>query len=262
MAPKNPAPENDGVEITENAILGGRVSFRQPAAGYRAAIDPVLLAASIPACRGETVLDVGCGAGAAGLCLAARVPGVRVCGIDLQADLVRLAVRNVQANDMIGRVDFMRGDLLTPPPRFAAGSFHHVMANPPYELAGAGNVSPDLGKAVASVEGEARLRDWLKFCLRMVRPKGTVTLIHRADRLDDLLSVMGEGLGGLAVFALWPSGSVGGRKPKPAKRVLVRGRKGVSAPLRLLPGLILHGKDGDFTPEAEAILRHAEELPF
>jgi tRNA1(Val) A37 N6-methylase TrmN6 len=241
--------------VSEDAVLGGRVRLFQPVTGYRAAIDPVLLAASIQAGAGDKVLDVGCGVGAAALCLATRVAEVRVSGIEVQRDLVRLAMQNVGENAMTGRVDIMRGDLLAPPPRLAPGGFDHVMANPPFEAAGTGNVPPDASKAVASVEGEADLADWVSFCLRMVRRKGSVTFIHRADRLDELLAAMREGLGELAVFPLWP-----GISGKAAKRVLVRGRKGVSGPLAMMPGLVLHGEGGAFTPEADVILRDAGPL--
>ena len=122
--------------VAEDALLGGRVRLVQPAEGYRAAIDPVFLAAAVPAATGETVLDVGAGAGAAALCLAARLPEVRVCGVELAPDLVRLAVGNAGLNGLAGRVEFMAGDLLRPPARLAAGTFDHVMANPPYLPAG------------------------------------------------------------------------------------------------------------------------------
>ena len=240
---------------TEDTILGGRVQITQPVTGYRAAIDPVLLAASINARSGEKVLDVGCGVGAAALCLAARLADVGVSGIEVQRDLLRLALQNAQANEMTGRVDFMGGNLLAPPPRLTPASFDHTMANPPFEAAGTGNAPPDGGKAIANVEGEARLADWVSFCLLMVRHKGSVTFIHRADRLDELLAAMCRGLGELVVFPLW-SGNSG----KAAKRVLVRGRKGVSAPLALMPGLVLHGQGGAYTAEAECILRDAGPL--
>ncbi len=221
------AAEFADIDVTEDRILGGRIVIHQPAEGYRAAIDPVLLAAAIPAGAGETVLDVGCGVGTAALCLAARVPEARICGIELQPVLVHLAADNIHDNGLDGRVAVLHGDLMDPPPDLAAGGFDHVMANPPFAEPGTGNVSPHAGKAVASVEGEADLIAWVKFCARMTKPKGTVTFIHRADRLDELLAAMAERLGDLTVFPLWP-----GESGKPAKRLMVRGRKGVSAPLR------------------------------
>lgn len=247
--------------VTVDGVLGGRLRIRQPAAGYRAAIDPVLLAAAVPARAGERVLDAGCGVGTAGLCLAVRVVGVRVSGIDLQRDLVALAAASARDNGLAERVDFMAGDLLRPPPRLAAGTFDHVMANPPFAAAGRGHPPPDPAKAAAAVEGEARLADWLRFCLVMVRPKGSVTIVHRADRLDELLALMRQGLGELTVFPLWPGGApAADGRARPAKRVIVSGRKGVAAPLSLLPGLVLHAADGAYTEAAERVLRDGAPL--
>ncbi|MEE8275914.1 MAG: methyltransferase domain-containing protein [Alphaproteobacteria bacterium] len=244
--------------LAEDALLGGRVRLLQPAEGYRAAIDPVFLAAAVPAAGGETVLAVGAGAGAAALCLAARVVDVRVCGIEIAPDLVRLAARSAGLNGLGGRVDFTAGDLLRPPARLAAETFDHVMANPPYLPAGRGNPPPDAAKAAAHVEGAAGLEDWLGFCVAMVRPKGSVTLIHRADRLDAVLAALRGRAGGIVVFPLWPGGPDAGQRP--AKRVIVRALKGAAAPLRLAPGLVLHEAGGAFTPEAEAVLRDAGGL--
>ena len=256
----SPVPEA-AAAISEDALLGGRVRLRQPVAGLRAAIDPVLLAAAVPAAPGDTVLDVGSGAGAAALCLAARVSGVRVCGVEIQRDLVRLAFVNAKANGFADRLDFVVGDLLRPAPRLAAGSFHHVMANPPFGTRGHGTAPPDPGKATAAIEGEAAFEDWLGYCLRMVRPKGTVTVIHRAERVDEVLAAMRGQLGGIVVFPLWPGpAAVRGAGEKPAKRVIVRGRKGAATPLRLAPGLVLHDAGGAYTPEAEAILRDGRGL--
>jgi tRNA1(Val) A37 N6-methylase TrmN6 len=250
-----PGPGIETPAVSRDALLGGRVTVLQPVTGYRAAIDPVFLAAAVSATAGERVLDVGAGVGTAALCLAARVPGIKVSGIEVQRDLVRLAMRNADINGLSGSADFMRGSLLEPPLRLAPGSFHHVMANPPFVEAGRGNQPPDPGKAAANVEGAAGIGDWLRFCLLMARSKGSVTLIHRADRLDDVLAAMRGHLGEIVVFPLWPGG--GG---KPAKRVIVRGRKGLVTPMRLTPGLILHETDGAFTAAAEAVLRDAGGL--
>jgi len=238
-----------GPATTDDTLLGGRVRLAQPEQGYRVAIDPVFLAASVPAGPGDMVLDVGAGVGAAALCLAWRESGCQVRGIELQRDLVRLAQRNIDLNGFTGRVEVMIGDLLRPPPRLAPSSFHHVMANPPFLPAEAATRPPNRGRAAAHVEGEAALADWLRFCLTMARPKGTITFIHRADRLEALLGELRARAGDIVVFPLWPGGS------KPASRVLVRARKEVGAPTRLAAGLVLHEPDGRYTPAAEAILR-------
>ena len=241
-------------EASEDALLGGRVRLLQPAEGYRAAIDPVLLAAAVPAGPGERVLDLGSGTGAAALCLAMREPSCRVSGLERELALVRLAQDSARLNGVAQRVEFMVGDLLAPPPRLAPGSFHHVMANPPYLPAGSGTLSPHPLKAAAMAEGEAGLIDWVKAALTMARSKGTVTFIHRADRIDDVLAAFAGRAGELVVYPLWPE--VG----RPAKRVLVRVRKDVAAPARLAPGLVLHGPHGGFTEAAEAVLRDGAGL--
>ena len=240
--------------ITEDRLLSGRVRLRQPANGYRAAIDPVFLAAAVAAEPQQLVLDVGCGPGAAMLCLAARAPHCRVVGLEMQRDLVRLAGDNTILNAMETRVSVMIGDLLHPPPRLSPGAFDHVMANPPFNERGRAIPSVDLGKADATIEGDADLGAWVRFSLAMVRPKGTVTFIHRADRIDALLAQIAGRAGEVVVFPLW------GGQGRAATRVLVRARKQIAAPARLAPGLVLHEPDGRFTAAADAVLREGRGL--
>jgi tRNA1(Val) A37 N6-methylase TrmN6 len=200
------------------------------------------------------VLDIGCGAGAAMLCLAARVPTCRVTGLELQASLARLAGDNAALNGFAERVAAVRGDLLSPPPRLAPASFDHAMANPPFLDPATGTRSPHAGKAAANVEGDADLTAWVGFALTMLRSKGTVTFVHRADRLDFLMAALAGRAGEIVVFPLWPAAG------KPAKRVLVRAGKGVATPTRLAAGLVLHHADGRYTEAAEAVLRGAAAL--
>jgi tRNA1(Val) A37 N6-methylase TrmN6 len=239
---------------SEDGLLGGRLRLRQPTTGYRIAIDPVFLAAAIPAEAADHVLDMGCGVGAAALCLAARLPGCRITGIEFQRDLVRLAGDNIELNGLSSRLSVMLGDLLRLPPRLSPGAFDHVMANPPYLEASAASSPPDAGKAAANLEGAADLAAWVRIALAMVRPKGTVTFIHRADRIEDLLAHLAGRAGGIALYPLWAGAG------KPAKRIIVRARKQIATPTLFLPGMVLHRADGRFTPEAEAILRDAVAL--
>jgi tRNA1(Val) A37 N6-methylase TrmN6 len=241
---------------SEDSLLGGCVRIRQPRNGARAAIDPVFLAAAIPAEPGQLVLDIGSGSGAASLCLAARVPLCRVVGLELQPDLARLAGDNVAAYGMGGRIAVIAGDLLRPPPALAAGSFDHVMANPPLLVRGRAILPSIAAKAAAAIEGEAGLDDWIRFAVRMARPKGSITFVHRADRVDALLGYLASRVGGIVVFPLWPAAG------RDASRVLVRARKQIAAPARLAAGLVLHEADGRFTAAAQAVLRHGEALPL
>lgn len=236
-------------------LLGGRIRLVQPERGYRAAVDPVLLAAAVPAGAGEHVLDLGAGVGAASLCLAARVPGCRVTGIELQPDLAALAAGNAEASGLAGRVRVLRGDLLAPPPELAAlaGRFDHVMANPPYLKAGAHTPPPDAGRAAAHGEGAADLAEWVACSARMLRPRGTVTFVHRADRFDELTALLRRHFGAIVLFPLWP------RPGSPARRVLVRARLGARGPAAVEAGLVLHA-DAGYTAEAAAVLRDAAAL--
>jgi tRNA1(Val) A37 N6-methylase TrmN6 len=140
-------------QLTLDRLLGGRVLLSQPAHGYRVAIDPILLAAAVPALWGERVLDAGAGTGAAALCLATRVPGCKVVGLELQRALQQIATANVTHNDLGLRVEMLVGDLANPPPRFVWGSFDHVMTNPPYLAAEAPVRAHDQSGASAHVAG-------------------------------------------------------------------------------------------------------------
>lgn len=237
-----------------DTLLGGQVGLYQPEGGYRVAVDPVLLAASVPAASAERLLDIGTGSGAAALCFAHRVPGSRVTGLELHPEMAALARRNVELNDMKGCVAILEGDLLRPPRELEGGGFDHVIANPPYLPAERADPPPDALKAVANIEGEATLSDWVDFAIRMCKPRGAVTFVHRADRLDELLFQFHGRAGGIVIFPLWP-------KPgREAKRVIVRARPGVKTPTRLSPGLLLHNDDGDYTEEAMSILRDGGAL--
>jgi tRNA1(Val) A37 N6-methylase TrmN6 len=248
----DPAP----APVSHDSLLGGRVRIIQPRDGARVAIDPIFLAAAIPAKPGQVVLEIGCGSGAASLCLAARVPGSRVVALELQPDLARLAGDNVAANGLEERVAVIAGDLLRPPPGLAAGAFDHVMANPPFLEGGRATMPSNPAKAAAAIEGEAGLGAWVRFAVTMARSKGSVTFVHRADRLDALLAHMAGRAGEIVVFPLWPAAG------RDAGRVLVRARKQVAAPARVAAGLVLHEADGRFTAAADRVLRDGAALPL
>jgi tRNA1(Val) A37 N6-methylase TrmN6 len=240
--------------LTDDHLLGGRVRFSQPARGYRVALDPVLLAAAVPARAGERVLDAGAGTGAASLCLAARLPECRIVGLELQRPLQRIASHNVTQNGLDARVEMVEGRLERPPPRLAAASFDHVMTNPPYLAASGASPSPDRERALAYVETSLDLAGWLAGCLRTLRHDGCLTLIHRADRLSEVLAALLGRAGQVIVLPLWPAAG------RAAKRMLVQARKGARGPLRLLPGLVLHDEHGGFEPWLEDVLRHGRAL--
>lgn len=236
-------------ETTEDRLLDGRVRLVQPRDGYRAAIDPVLLAASVPARAGERIVDLGCGAGAVFACLAGRVAGIEVIGVERDPGMADLAYRTLAANGLCGRVETL--DLATLPATWEAGRVDHVAANPPYLPADRADPSPHPGRAAAGVEAGGDLADWTAVARRCLRHKGTLTLVHRADRLDDILAALARGFGSVVVFPLFP------KPERDATRVLVRAVRGGRAPLRLAAGLVLHAVDGRYTEPADAVLRGA-----
>jgi tRNA1(Val) A37 N6-methylase TrmN6 len=248
------APE----ELTTDAFLGGKLAIRQPKAGYRAGVDPVLLAAAVPARAAEAVLELGCGAGVASLCLGRRVEGVALAGIEVQPDYAALARENASANGIA--LEVVEGDLARMPSELRARSFDHVIANPPYFRRNAGTPARDAGRETAF--GEATpLVQWIDAGMRRLRPGGRFTLIQRADRLPDLLSAFDGRRVALTLLPVAP------RPGRAATLVILATVKGGRAPFRLLPPLVLHDgppheQDGkDYAPAIRAVLRDGTALP-
>jgi tRNA1(Val) A37 N6-methylase TrmN6 len=232
-------------ETTEDLLLGGRVRLEQPAEGLRAAIDAVLLAAAIPARAPEAVLELGCGTGAALLCLAARVPGLALHGVELDAGLAEMARRNAAG---LG-ASIVAGDI-----RGALPECRHAFANPPYWPGG--SASPIALRRNAAHEAEAGLEDWAGALARGLVRRGMASMILPAARFGQAAAALrGAGCGSLTMLPLWPRAGVA------AKRVILQAIKGGRGPDRLLSGLVLHEADGSFTAAAEAVLRHAQALP-
>jgi tRNA1(Val) A37 N6-methylase TrmN6 len=238
---------------TLDNFLGGRIKLIQPSDGYRAGIDPIFLAASLHPKPQERILDVGAGVGTAAISLAVRCPRAHIFGLEVQSDLVQLALTNIEANYVKDRVQMINGDLLSPPSFIKPNSFDHIMTNPPYYEYNRTQSSPDPGKAQANTE-TVDLGKWIKACLKMLKSKGVFTMIHRAERLSEILPHLRNRVGDLVIFPLWPGAN------KPARRILIQGRKNIRGEIRLAQGIMLHGGVEKYTPEAEAILRHAQAI--
>jgi tRNA1(Val) A37 N6-methylase TrmN6 len=241
-------------DVTQDALLGGRVRLLQPARGHRAGTDAVLLAAFAGARPGETVVDAGASTGAVGLMIAALVPGTRLVLVERDKSLAALAGENARANGLGDRARVAAADLLEPGSRRAAGlepgSADLVATNPPYLDPASSQRSPDPGRAAAHVL-EGGLRAWIRACAALLRDGGRLALVHRADRLPEILDALGAGLGGVALRFVHP------REGEPAHRLLLSAVKGSRAPLGVAPPLVLHDRAGAFTREAAALHRGA-----
>lgn len=242
-------------DLTRDVFLGGRLMIWQPRIGYRAATDPVLLAAAVGARPGDRVLELGCGVGVALLALGRRVPGVSLAGVERQAGYADLARRNAVENGLVARIE--TADIAALPASLKHG-FDHVMINPPYYPSTA-PAATNAGRAAARRE-ETPLADWVDVALKRLKPGGYVTLIHLAERLPAVLAGLESRAGSVAVKPLCA------RAGRPAGRVIVRARKGARGPFRLLAPLVMHNgthhaRDGnDFSLAAQALLRDGGAL--
>jgi tRNA1Val (adenine37-N6)-methyltransferase len=233
-------------------LLGGRVAHEQRADGHRTGIEPVLLAASIPAAPGARVLEGGCGSGAGLLCLAARVGAIGGVGIERDPALAALAAANIAANGFT-TLAVLNADIEQARP---AGLFDHAFANPPWHDP-AGTKAADARQEAARRRQEGLLARWAAGLARRLRHRGTLTFALAAPLLPEgLAALAGAGCGSPAVLPLWPRSGVA------ARLLLLRGVKGGRAPFRLLPGLVLHDTGSRYTAATEAILRDAAPLPF
>lgn len=243
-------------DFTDDAFLGGRIVVRQPARGYRAGVDAVLLAALTPDDFTGRVLDVGAGVGTVGLCIAARSPGAEVVLAERQADLLELANRNIEANGLAARVRAAHVDVTSHADAdgLSAESFEMVLANPPYHDDRSGTPAPNASKAASHAMASSDLESWARFMTRMAAPGAIVSVIHKAQSLPRLLAVLERRVGGLCIRPIHS------RAEAPALRVIVSGVKGSRAPLAILPAFVLHEPDGAFTAEAQAILRAGQAM--
>ncbi len=240
--------------ITDDQVLGGRVALRQRDQGYRSGLDAALLAAACDSGPGQRVIEAGCGVGGALLAAALRRPQSRFVGVERDPDARALAAENVALNGLGERVQIVLGDIERGFRALGLEVFDAVMANPPFFDDPTALRGPHPARAGAYL-ADGGLKAWTDFMLKAVREGGSLTLIHRADRLADILALLGTKAGSLRIRPVQPFAD------QPAKRVLVRAIKTGKAPLALLPPLVLHDRaGGKHRPEVEAILRGEAEM--
>ena len=233
-------------------FFGQQIRLAQSDTGHRAGTDAILLASLVEASEAGLVVDAGAASGAAGLCVARRFPSAKVRLIEIDQGQIALARQNIAMNDFSDRVEVLHGDLL--------GSYEErekqsltkeeadcVITNPPYLDAAAHRVSPDQDKSRAHMMPQEGLTNWLKSCAALLKPKGRLHMIHRADQLPEILSALPKNFGAIRIIPIHP------RDDQHATRLLLSATKNSRAPLTLVPGFILHEANGQFTTKAKAL---------
>jgi tRNA1(Val) A37 N6-methylase TrmN6 len=245
-------------ETSEDAILGGRLRVRQPLHGHRVGHDAILLAAATHARPGEHVVELGAGVGAAGLALAARVPQLNVTLIEIDTGLCALATNNARLNGLGDRVKTLALDAenvdALKAAGFSAGTIDRVLMNPPFHDPRRQNASPDPRRRLAHVGAPGLLSRWVATVAWLLQPRGVLTLIWRADELDDVVRALRIAFGDIAVQQVLP------RSGAPAIRVLVRAVKNGRETQIDYPALVLNNEHGQPTDPVEAVLRGGKTL--
>ncbi len=241
---------------SEITVLGQKVRLLQPAeGGFRTSLDSVMLAAACPAQEGDHVLDMGCGVGGASFCLLYRVPSAKLTGIEWEQTYLDLAVQNAALNNVTDRAVFIQSDIRNYKVE-GKPQYDHVMVNPPFSEAGEHFVSPDpiKAKALGHQDEDLTLDDWVRAAHRLVKSKGSFTIIYPSAGVDRIIRAMGKMFGAIEIIPLWPRVGVD------SKRVIIRARKDRQTPSVIKAGLVLHNEDGSYTNAAEAVLRGVQPL--
>jgi tRNA1(Val) A37 N6-methylase TrmN6 len=241
---------NQTLETTTDTLYQGRITLQQPRHGYRFGTDAMQLAGLINPRAGEHLLELGSGVGAVTLALAWRAQQQNIAadftGIELQEVLAELAVANAATNKLNAR--FVQGDITDKNLFNQLGRFDQVLCNPPFHPEGQSSPAGNAIKTTAHIEIQDGLQHWLKAANRFLKPKGIFTMIHRADRLGEILSHAAAFLGAIEIIPFWP------KDGEPARRVIVRGVKGSRKPLVLHPGIVVHDGDGNYSAVADGII--------
>lgn len=250
---------SQGVEVIETTLLNGQVKLLQPKHGFHASLDTVFLSAAATPKMHDKVLDIGCGVGSAGLCVALRNKNITLTGIDIQGELIDIALQNATLNGMAERCRFFEGSVLTD--KAVEDNFFDIaIMNPPYHEAGTHTASPQRIKAMSHGEeaSGATLTDWVKYAHRKLKQGGTLALIHRADRLDDVIVALAarRWFGSLRVLPLCA------HEGENAHRIIVVARKERYKPIILMNNFIIHIKKTGYTSDAKKILEDGETLTF
>ena len=242
-------------EITKDSFLGGGIEIWQPKKGYRAGIDPILLAASVNVSAGQKVLDLGCGVGTASFAIGYRVKNVELYGIEIQKVFADLADLNSKENGIEFQVECTNISKLSS--NITSKNFDHVIANPPYFDRKSSVRGINLTKEKSF--GDTRpISEWLKVAAKRAKPKGFVHFIVRSDRLMEIFTNMPNSLGSLVITPIIS------RKNQNAKLTILHAKKNGRAGFIISSPIILHPLKSDsrkkYVPKVDKVLRNGASL--
>lgn len=218
----------------------------QPRLGYRYSLDPLLLARFCQTLKpGGAIVDLGAGCGIISLLLACINPTASVVAVENNKEMTVLAERNIQHNDLAGRVSVYGEDVINLKKSYPCSSFDLVVSNPPFRTAVSGKVSPRAGRDAARHETTARLADFIAAAKYQVKPSGRICFIQHPSRLAEFMALAAQMK--LSVLRLR---MIHGNAALPAAMFMVELAKGRrSAPVVEAP-LFVRDMDGGYTYEA------------
>lgn len=241
MLPAELQPDEDLTHL-------GRSHFQvlQKKQGFRFSMDAVLLAHFLQPPPGSAVLDIGTGCGVIPLLLLAQQPQLHIDGLEIQEDLAQMASRSMALNRVQQYIHISQGDVTALPPT-ANSRYDYIYSNPPFFSVGTGKISPLPQIALARHELACTLKQLLTHSARLLKPKGHLVLIHRAERLPELLELCRQ-------FRLAPAQLrlIHPRLELPASLCLLEAVKGRQCTLNILPPLIIYDQQQQYTPEVQA----------
>lgn len=234
--------------------LSGGGRFFYDDALFPPGTDTFLLSAFPRAKPGWKVCDLGAGTGLLGLLLLRREPALSVTGVELQEAALALAEKTAAENGLSSRLTFLHADLRQLEGLLPAGGFDLVVSNPPYFLEGSGFLPVGEGRQKARAELSCTLEEVCLAAARLTRWGGSFCLVHRPERLTDLLCALRGA--GLEPKRLRPVCPRAGAVPS---LLLAEGRRGGKAGLSMEPPLILQREDGSPTAEVDAVYFRSTE---
>ena len=243
------------MNISKDSLLDGKVTLCQSIDGYRVSSDSIFLAASVPFMHSDTILDVGAGTGAIVLCLSFRSRNIRLTAIEKNSSNLLLLKRNIDLNNKNNQISVLKHDITKKTEKVNKNSFNHVVSNPPFWKKGEARLPANQDRLMSLHETNCTLKEWIYICSEFVSAKGSFSIILPVNRYDEAIEAISKKMSYIRVL---PMLSRIGNQPK---RLIIQAWSIKIKKIEIYEPLVLHeGIEGDYTDEANRILRHGSGL--